>query len=303
MQKLLVLFLLTIFFTCEKNPANEQDVNTQEKWLLTWSDEFDGSGTPDPAKWDRPEYNRRNNDSGPDGWWLREDSYLNGKGQLVIRAKRINNKNNDGDQYDYSTGAVRSKGFFEQKFGRFEARCKLPTQPGWWVAFWLMSPTVGNVGDGGRDGTEIDIMEGFGWTEHTQHAMHWDGYGDAHQSESHGFDWPGLLAGYHTFALEWFEDEYVFYVDSVETWRTTAGGVSQVPAYVKLTGELSTENWAVSKYWSNDPTRAVWPDSFLIDYFFKSVRIYPIFLDSSLYPEILLFHAAGQTHRPYQNMD
>ncbi len=36
---------------------------------LIWSDEFDGTGEPDVLKWERQEYNRRNNDNGPDGWW------------------------------------------------------------------------------------------------------------------------------------------------------------------------------------------------------------------------------------------
>lgn len=271
MKKLFLLLLgIILSISCQKNPSDTPDINSTDKWLLAWSDEFDGSGAPAADKWDRPEYNRRNNDNGPDGWWSKEDSYLNGKGQLVLRTRRINNKNHDGDPYDYSTGAVRSKDFFEQKFGRFEARCKMPTQPGWWVAFWLMSPSVGDVGNDGRDGTEIDIMEGFGWTENIHHTLHWDGYGDAHQAQGFDLDWPGLFEGYHTFALEWTTDEYVFFIDSVETWRTTAGGVSQVEAYVKLTGELSTESWATNQWWSNDPTRAVWPDSFLVDW----VRVY-----------------------------
>jgi len=45
---------------------------------------------------------------------------------------------------------------------------------------------------------------------------------------------------------------------------------SKVPAYVKITGELSTEPWAVCEYWANDPENGVYPDSFLVDY----VRVY-----------------------------
>jgi len=252
-----------MLFSC-KNPSDEG--KKQGPWIKTWGDEFNGTGAPEAKKWDRPEYNRRNNDSGPDGWWLQEDSYLDGKGNLVLRAKKINNRNSDKDQFDYSTGAIRSYGKFQQQFGRFEIRCQLPTQPGWWVAFWLMSEGVGNVNDAGEDGTEIDIFEGFGWTDAINHALHWNGYGAEHQSEGHMAPVPGIRNGFHTFALEWEKDMYRFYVDDIETWRSAAGGVSKVPAYVKITAELSTESWAVNQYWSNNPARAVFPDSFLVDY-------------------------------------
>jgi hypothetical protein len=62
------------------------------------------------------------------------------------------------------------------------------------------------------------------------------------------------------------EIEYVFLVDNTEVWRTKAGGVSKVPAYVKVTGELSTESWATNEEWSNDPELATYPDYFIVDY-------------------------------------
>ena len=271
MNKYLVLIWLLVGFIDCKNPV--KDVKTEEKekqeWTLVWKDEFNGSSL-DGKKWDQPEYNRRSNDNGPDGWWLKEDSYLDGNGHLVIRARKINNRNRDKDIFDFSTGAVRTIDRFEQKFGKFEIRCKLPTQPGWWVAFWLMSPTVGNEDGSGEDGSEIDIFEGFGWTDRVQHALHWDGYGDAHQSEGESMTIPGIREDYHTYILEWNETEYRFFIDSTETWRSQAGGVSKVPAYVKVTGELSTQDWAISQYWANNPARGVYPDSFLVDY----VRVY-----------------------------
>jgi beta-glucanase (GH16 family) len=239
-------------------------------WVLVWSDEFNGTGNPEPSKWESLSYNRRNNDSGPDGWWSSNDAYLSGTGNLILRVRQIPNQDSDGDSYDYSCGMVRSRGRFEQRYGKFEIRCKMPTQPGWWVAFWLMADSVGHVNGSGEDGTEIDIMEGFGWTETMQHALHWDGYGTAHQSTGNSFTHNGLLTGFHTFTLEWYESLYIFYVDGQETWRTVAGGVSKVPEYIKISGEISTESWAVSQYWANDPALAIYPDYFTVDY----VRVY-----------------------------
>jgi beta-glucanase (GH16 family) len=262
--------MVLILLSCKNPSKSAEPAESTNGWTLAWSDEFNGSGEPDGRKWDRPEYNRRNNDSGPDGWWLKEDSFLDGRGNLVLRAKKISNRNADKDPFDYSTGAVRSYGRFEQRYGRFEIRCRMPTQPGWWVAFWLMSEGVGNVDGSGVDGTEIDIMEGFGWTDKINHALHWDGYGEDHRSEGRMSAVPGIRKGFHTFTLEWNETEYVFFVDSAVTWRSSAGGVSKVPEYVKITAELSTEPWAINTGWQNDPKQAVFPDSFFVDY----VRVY-----------------------------
>lgn len=249
------------------NTINDPPI--EQKWVLTFSDEFDGT-TIDEGKWDKPEYNRRINENGPDGWWLQEDSYLDGNGNLVIRARKIDNRNNDNDPYDYSTGSIRTKGKFQQKFGKFEIRCQLPTQTGWWVAFWLMSPSVSNVDNSGEDGTEIDVFEGFGWTDRLNFALHWDGYGKDHKKESKQVTINGIRKNFHTYTLEWSEKEYVFFVDDTEVWRTTAGGVSKVQAYLKVTGELFTADWAIGENWANDPEKAVYPDHFLVDY----VRVY-----------------------------
>jgi beta-glucanase (GH16 family) len=264
---LMLLFLLLLSGGC-------QSTLPQGEWILVWQDDFDGPVSPDPSRWESQEYNRRNNPAGPDGFWDTEDVYLDGEGHLEIRVRKIPDRDGDGDSdaYDYATGMVRSRGRFEQKYGKFEIRCRLPAQPGWWVAFWLMSDTVGNIDGSGRDGTEIDIFEGFGWTDRVQHALHWDGYGEAHQSDHYSRTIPGIRSGYHTFTLEWYESLYVFYIDGKETWRTTAGGVSQVPAYVKVTGEISTEGWATNEYWAHNPEDATYPDYFLIDY----VKVYEL---------------------------
>jgi len=247
------------------------DNNTTEPKLI-WSDEFDGTGIPDPSKWDRPEYNRRPNAKGADGYWSKEDSFLDGKGNLVIRVRKIADKNNDGDPYDYSVGAIRTLGKFTQKYGRFDIRCQLPKQQGWWVAFWMMQGNVSSEVNAGVDGSEVDIMEAFGWTNKINHAIHYDGYGAAHKSVSKSELIPGIREGFHTYSLEWYPEMYVFFVDGKEQWRSTGGGVCNQPGYIKVTGEISTEDWAINNYWSNDPAKATYPDSFKVDY----VRVYEI---------------------------
>ena len=217
-------------------------------WSLVWFDEFEGDEI-DGSKWEvMGDWERR------DGWWVQEDAYVDGEGHLVIRTKQ------DGDRF--TSGAVRTMDRFEHAFGYYEARCLFPEQPGHWPAFWIYDPLVGTIGDEGRDGSEIDIMEKAWLEERINQAIHWDGYGAEHQSVGQQVDFPGLNEGYHTFGLVWKEDEYIFYIDGEETWRTSAGGVSQVPEYIKLTDEIGT--------WAGDIHEATLPDYFLVDY----VRVY-----------------------------
>jgi alpha-L-fucosidase len=219
-----------------------------KSWKLAWSDEFDG-GTLDQAKWELlGDWKRR------DGFWVKEDAYLDGQGNLILRTKK------DGERY--TCGAVRTRSRFEHRYGYWVCRCQFPKQPGHWPAFWLQADGVGKVGAEGRDGTEIDIMEKPWRDDRTTQNLHWDGYGKEHKSSGLQFRVPGLNEGWHTFGLYWTPEEYVFYVDGLESWRTSAGGVSQVPQFAKLTEEIGK--------WGGDIGQASLPDYFTVDY----VRVY-----------------------------
>jgi beta-glucanase (GH16 family) len=233
-------------------PALAQDLPAPPEgmaWKLVWSDEFSGK-TLDESKWETPPDARRR-----DGWWLRKAVALEG-GNLVMRTLK------EGDRW--IDGCVRTRGKFEKAFGYFVIRVRLQKQPGHWSAFWMMGDTVGRVGEGGRDGTEIDIFEKPWMDERVQHALHWDGYGKEHKSEGKVSTHPGVMEGWHTFSLWWTPDEYVFYVDGKETWRTRAGGVCQVPLYLKISDEIGN--------WAGNIAKANLPDEFLIDY----VRVYDL---------------------------
>ncbi|HOX37109.1 MAG TPA: glycoside hydrolase family 16 protein [Candidatus Brocadiia bacterium] len=222
-----------------------------QEWKLIWNDEFDGTEL-DATKWEVPEYKRR------DVWWSKKAVSLDGKSNLVISTLK------EGDEY--YDACVRTSGRFERAFGYYVARIRLQKQPGHWSAFWMYGNGVGTVGNGGRDGTEIDIMEKPWIDDRVQQTLHWDGYGAEHRSKGNIPAVPGVMDGFHTFALLWTPDEYVFYVDGKETWRTDAGGVCQVPLYLKLSDEAQFKGWA------GDVREAKLPDEFLTDY----VRVYDL---------------------------
>ena len=114
----------------------------------------------------------------------------------------------------------------------------------------------------------LDIMEKFKNDQEICQALHWDGYGKHHgNAAKKTICKHNIRKGFHTYALVWTPKEYVFYIDGKESWRTSAGGVSQVPAFVKLTTEVSAKG---KKKWNGDPAKANLPDHFIVDY----VRVY-----------------------------
>jgi len=235
-----------------QEPTHDQLPTAPEgkAWKLVWNDEFNGTAL-DESKWVyRPDGKRKG------GWWDRRAVSLDGKGRLAIKTFREGDKVIDG--------CITTQGKFEHAFGFYVARIQLQQQPGHWSAFWITGAGVHKVGDEGRDGTEIDIMEKPWLDERVQHTFHWDGYGKAHKSEGKVVKVPGVMEGFHTFAIWWKPDEYMFYVDGKETWRTKGGGPSQVPEYMLLSDEVGK--------WAGDIAKARLPDEFLVDY----VRVYDL---------------------------
>ncbi len=221
------------------------------KLELTFSDEFDGN-TLDTTKWEVcPGWLR------DDCWWGRPNNSIVKNGNLHLTVT--------GNEAPYDAGAIRTSGKFSQTYGYFETRCKLPTTSGICAAFWLMTGGANHVGvPGGSDGAEIDILESHDIANNgIQHAIHWDGYGSGHKMANYPMNIPGIYQGYHTYGFEWTEDKYRFFVNGKLTWETYAGGICQVPAYLKLT--LGIGGWVGTISPQKVPT-----DGMVVDY----VRVY-----------------------------
>jgi beta-glucanase (GH16 family) len=189
-------------------------------WHLVWSDDFDGApGTvPDARKWSMV--------TGGDGWGNQElqmytdrpeNAAVDGNGILVITARREplhDNPSDNPSDNPYTSARLTTKGIFAQRYGRFEARLKLPVGKGLWPAFWLLGDNVDEVGWPACG--EIDIMEERGaqpWQ--ISGAIHGPGHSGGNAIVA-GFESPGrepLSNDFHTFALEWDPTELRFYVD------------------------------------------------------------------------------------------
>ena len=142
---------------------------------------------------------------------------------------------------------------FESAYGYFEARCIAPPCEGIWSAFWMMPNSDGMTDSGvpgGADGVEVDVMEspyynsGILKRNRVVHALHGDGYTLNKTERSEDISVSDMYSTFHTYGVLWTPEEYVFYVDGNETWRTTYNvdgehmGVSHVPQYMILSVEV-----------------------------------------------------------------
>lgn len=208
------------FWSC----SNDDDATKahSHNWKLVWQDEFNTAGTPDSTKWS---YDIGH---GPDsdGWGNAElQSYTNdttnikvADGSLQIMALK------NGDSY--TSARIKSKGRFEQTYGRFEARIKLPWGPGIWPAFWMLGNNVDTAG--WPQCGEIDIMEGKGQEPNIVHGtVHGPGYSGGNAiTKSFGLENDRFDADYHLYAVEWTENCIDFYVDNTLYNRITPDKVT-----------------------------------------------------------------------------
>ncbi|MBE6613729.1 MAG: glycosyl hydrolase family protein [Ruminococcaceae bacterium] len=200
------------------------------EYELTFMDSFNGHYL-DTDKWAYcPNWTR------DDCVWTEEAAYLE-DGALILAVT--------GDRIPYEAGAIRTRDIFEQAYGYWEVRAKLPQAEGINAAFWLMCDGAGH-GDvmGGADGAEIDIIEAphHDWQQ-VQHAVHMDGYEDKHKSVNYPMDIAGIYDdAWHTFSLVWTPENYFFYIDGELTWTVRGNWICQVPCYAKLTAAVG--GWA-----------------------------------------------------------
>ena len=200
------------------------------EYELTFMDSFNGHYL-DTDKWAYcPEWTR------DDCIWKAASMYLE-DGALVMEVQ--------GDKIPYTAGGIRTRDIFEQAYGYWEVRCKLPQAEGINAAFWLMCDGAGHAEVmGGADGAEIDILEAphHDWQQ-VQHAVHMDGYEDSHKSINHPMDIAGIYDDeWHTFSLVWTPENYFFYIDGEQTWKLQGNWICQVPCYAKLS--VAVGGWA-----------------------------------------------------------
>ena len=165
-------------------------------------------------------------------------------GNLIIAGEYLENGTYGEGWY---TAAIKLKERYKQ--GYFEIKCKVNKGHGYWSAFWIQAdaPYTASVSKGGIGGAELDIFESKCYDDkdnycvtHAIHCAGVDGVQEGFQSAMLGmFYGNNVTEEYNTYGLEWTEDEYIFYINGVETCRSTFGnGVSQVEEDVIVSLEI-----------------------------------------------------------------
>ncbi|WP_082235258.1 family 16 glycosylhydrolase [Halobacillus massiliensis] len=192
-------------------------------WSLVWSDEFISTEI-DESKWTYDTGNWMVDEKGEPispGWGNNELQYYTDSpdnsyiedGKLIVKAKEESVSDQFGS-YDYTSAKLKTKGLFSQKYGKFEARMKLPEGQGFWPAFWMM-PEDEVYGDWPVSG-EIDIMEAAGKdTETIGGTIH---YGEEYPNNTYKgteyhFPEGEDYTDFHTYSIEWEPGEIRWYVD------------------------------------------------------------------------------------------
>lgn len=244
------------------------------KWKRVWSDEFNGArgAPPDPAKWN---FELGGSGQGNDELETYTDRPENAElrhGKLVITARHETFTGKDNITRQYTSARITTEHKLQQRYGRFEARIKLPQGQGFWPAFWMLGAECEKVG--WPECGEIDIMENLGSDPRTVlGSLHGPRYSGA-ESLTTRYTLPGrqrFSKGFHVFAVEWEPEVVRFYVDhELYATRTPAdvpkGGrwVFDHPFYIVL-------NLAVGGGLPGNPDAAtVFPQEMVVDY----VRVY-----------------------------
>lgn len=117
---------------------------------------------------------------------------------------------------------------FNQRFGYFEMKAKLPDGPGVWPGFWL-------VGDSKTNSPEIDVIEYYGAFRSsyriTEHV--WN-HGQSVLGRSVAIDVPpgSLSSDYNTFGVLVEPQKTTYYLNRKEVWSTPTPPEFKQPLYI-----------------------------------------------------------------------
>lgn len=199
-------------FTPAIAPPPPIPIRDDPGWELVWHDEFD-SDEIDLTSWTY--------DIGGWGWGNGEAQYYTSEprnarlanGLLVIEAHQEKYENSY-----YTSARMLTQGLREFRYGRFEARIKVPAGAGLWPAFWMLgSDFIHQAEDEANRWPfvgEIDVMEYVGREpDLILGTVHGPGYaGSLGLSKWFRQDYE-IADEFHTYAIEWDYDGIRWFYD------------------------------------------------------------------------------------------
>jgi beta-glucanase (GH16 family) len=171
-------------------------------YVLQWSDHFSG-GVLDVTKWNYRTDIKAKSAQLPADISLDAGGHMN----IGLRQQRF-------DGQDFTGGGIVSKAAF--RYGYFEVKAKTTTNPGWHSSFWMFA------GDGATTYapdafTEIDDFEIDSGAPDviSMGRLEWSkgrAVGSKRCNAKYRPGW-STAAGYHTYGLEWTEQQIAYYLD------------------------------------------------------------------------------------------
>ena len=218
LYNLLLIGFGSLVIGCETDEKQTVVTKTQ----LVMSEEFNVDGAPNPELWSY------NIGTGSNGWGNYELQYYTDRPQNVKVENGVLKITARREQYmgsSYTSARIISKGKYEKKYGRIEARIKLPRGKGLWPAFWMLGSNIQTAPESPDNPNtvpwpycgEIDIMEYLGNSPTKIFGtVHGPDY-SAGESISKNFFLSNSRfdTDFHIFGVEWDENRVNFYVDDM----------------------------------------------------------------------------------------
>jgi beta-glucanase (GH16 family) len=194
-------------------------------WQLRWSDEFNGPAV-DWSNWTAEIGN------GANGWGNNEKEFYTARPANIAIVKdgdasvlRITARAEAYGGFEYTSARIKTQGKRAARFGRIEARVKLPRGRGMWPAFWMMGESISRVGWPACG--EIDVFEMAGGTNDASVSgtIHWknkSGNSEYERPVGRAYLDAGAFAdAFHVFAVEWDEASITWLLDDKPFFRTS----------------------------------------------------------------------------------
>lgn len=197
-----------------------------ELFSLIYEDEFEGDSL-DLTKWeymvgDGSQY-------GNPGWGNNEQQYYT-EGENTYFEDGIMNieirRETKGSKAFTST-RIRSNEKMYTTYGRIEALISLPEVQGLWPAFWML-PEADTPYGGWASSGEIDIMEARGrLPQQVSCALHYGNTGSStYKTRTYFLADDDYISNWHWYALEWYPDRFIWYVDDDPYYEIEKGSRS-----------------------------------------------------------------------------
>lgn len=235
-------------------------------YYQVWSDEFNNSGAPSSTNWKH----EVNGDGGGNNelqyYTDRLENAECSNGTLKITAKKESYQGKS-----YTSARIITYGKKSFKYGKIEARIKMPYGKGIWPAFWMLGNSIFS-GTNWPNCGEIDIVEMVGGTVEDKVVVGTPHWGDANGnhaqyggSKTHS---EKLANDFHLYSIEWTPSSIKWFFDGVQ-YHVMSITPSDLSEFHKDFFILL--NLAVGGNWPGSPdATTVFPQTMEVDY----VRVY-----------------------------